>query len=70
MWNLQHLHLTSSLFSAADIDECADPDTCAQVCLNLVGGFKCDCQEGYEMDPMTKECKAVSGRSKAFSRIP
>ncbi|XP_053494214.1 low-density lipoprotein receptor [Ictalurus furcatus] len=43
-----------------DIDECADPDTCAQVCLNLVGGFKCDCQEGYEMDPMTKECKAVS----------
>lgn len=46
---------------SSDIDECADPDACSQVCVNVVGGFKCECEEGYEMDPMTKECKAVAG---------
>ncbi|XP_062853006.1 low-density lipoprotein receptor [Trichomycterus rosablanca] len=44
-----------------DIDECADPDTCSQQCVNLLGSYKCECQKGYEMDLMTKECKAITG---------
>ncbi len=31
----------------ADIDECDEPGSCSQACLNLIGSFKCDCVEGY-----------------------
>lgn len=44
---------------AVDIDECLDPDTCSQLCVNLEGSYKCECDEGYQMDPSTKTCKAV-----------
>lgn len=52
----------------ADIDECENPDACSQICINYKGDFKCECYEGYEMDPVTKTCKAegeseCSGRS-------
>jgi len=42
-----------------DIDECADPDTCSQICVNQIGSYKCQCQEGYQVDPATKACKAI-----------
>ncbi|XP_041633656.1 low density lipoprotein receptor a [Cheilinus undulatus] len=42
-----------------DIDECAEPDTCSQICINQIGSFKCQCQEGYQVDPATRECKAI-----------
>lgn len=45
----------------ADVDECADAETCSQICINLLGSFKCDCNEGFELDHMTKECKAITG---------
>ncbi|KAL2087283.1 hypothetical protein ACEWY4_018342 [Coilia grayii] len=44
-----------------DINECDSPDTCSQKCVNTEGSYKCDCYEGYEMDVMTKECKAIAG---------
>ncbi|KAI4800714.1 hypothetical protein KUCAC02_007155 [Chaenocephalus aceratus] len=34
-----------------DIDECASPDTCSQICINLVGSFKCQCEEGVPGGP-------------------
>lgn len=43
---------------SADIDECHYPDSCSQICINYKGDFKCECYEGYEMDPVTKTCKA------------
>lgn len=42
-----------------DIDECQDPDACSQICVNYKGYFKCECHPGYEMDTLTKNCKAV-----------
>lgn len=48
----------------ADIDECENPDACSQICINYKGDFKCKCYEGYEMDPVTKTCKA-EGESEA-----
>uniref|UniRef100_A0A672HJG9 Low density lipoprotein receptor a n=1 Tax=Salarias fasciatus TaxID=181472 RepID=A0A672HJG9_SALFA len=42
-----------------DIDECAYPDTCSQICINQIGSYKCDCEEGYQVDPATKACKAI-----------
>ncbi|XP_061572566.1 low-density lipoprotein receptor [Cololabis saira] len=44
-----------------DINECDEPDTCSQICINLPGSHKCDCEDGFEMDPATNACKAVSG---------
>ncbi|XP_073936178.1 low-density lipoprotein receptor-related protein 8 isoform X13 [Castor canadensis] len=46
-----------------DIDECEDPDACSQICVNYKGYFKCECHPGYEMDTLTKNCKAVVGKS-------
>ncbi|XP_012970410.1 low-density lipoprotein receptor-related protein 8 isoform X9 [Mesocricetus auratus] len=46
-----------------DIDECQDPDACSQICVNYKGYFKCECHPGYEMDSLTKNCKAVAGKS-------
>ncbi|KAJ0058038.1 hypothetical protein NL108_007263, partial [Boleophthalmus pectinirostris] len=42
-----------------DIDECANPDTCSQICINQIGSYKCQCEEGYQVDPATKACKAI-----------
>ncbi|KAM9427202.1 low-density lipoprotein receptor-related protein 8-like [Salvelinus alpinus] len=41
-----------------DIDECENPNACSQICINYKGDFKCECYQGYEMDPVTKTCKA------------
>lgn len=47
------------LFFGTDIDECANPDTCSQICINQIGSYKCQCEEGYQVDPATKACKAI-----------
>lgn len=44
---------------STDIDECENPDACSQICINYKGDYKCECYEGYEMDPASKTCKAV-----------
>ncbi|XP_045403937.1 low-density lipoprotein receptor-related protein 8 isoform X5 [Lemur catta] len=49
--------------TCGDIDECEDPDACSQICVNYKGYFKCECHPGYEMDILTKNCKAVAGKS-------
>ncbi|KAM6173238.1 low-density lipoprotein receptor-related protein 8 isoform 7-T7 [Erethizon dorsatum] len=49
--------------TCGDIDECEDPDACSQICVNYKGYFKCECHPGYEMDTLTKNCKAVAGKS-------
>lgn len=48
-----------------DIDECENPDACSQICINYKGDYKCECYEGYEMDPVSNTCKAVG---KAFKK--
>lgn len=53
--------LTSHRCLSSDVDECADADTCSQICINLIGSFKCECNAGYELDHMTRDCKAVTG---------
>lgn len=51
-------HACSVSVYSADIDECENPDACSQICINLKGDFKCECHPGYEMDPVSKTCKA------------
>lgn len=52
-------HFFSLLLESVDIDECANPDTCSQICINQIGSYKCECEEGYQVDPTTKACKAI-----------
>ncbi|MEJ1269964.1 hypothetical protein NN561_000782 [Cricetulus griseus] len=42
-----------------DTDECQEPDTCNQLCVNLEGSYKCECRAGFHMNPHTRVCKAV-----------
>nr|XP_025956291.1 very low-density lipoprotein receptor [Dromaius novaehollandiae] len=42
-----------------NIDECQNPGICSQICINLKGGYKCECSRGYQMDLATGVCKAV-----------
>lgn len=55
----QMAFIWSILFMSTDIDECENPDACSQICINYKGDYKCECYEGYEMDPASKTCKAV-----------
>jgi low-density lipoprotein receptor-related protein 1 (alpha-2-macroglobulin receptor) len=32
-----------------DVNECATWGACSQLCVNTVGGHKCDCAPGYVM---------------------
>uniref|UniRef100_A0A8C3B7D1 EGF-like domain-containing protein n=1 Tax=Cairina moschata TaxID=8855 RepID=A0A8C3B7D1_CAIMO len=44
-----------------DIDECQNPGICSQICINLKGGYKCECSHGYQMDPATGTWKGPYG---------
>lgn len=52
-------HKRLILVSLLDIDECQNPGICSQICINLKGGYKCECSRGYQMDLATGVCKAV-----------
>ncbi|KAK5622945.1 hypothetical protein CRENBAI_021944 [Crenichthys baileyi] len=41
-----------------EVDVCLDSDLCDQLCIHRNGSLTCECQEGYHMDPLTRECKA------------
>ncbi|KAK6322655.1 hypothetical protein J4Q44_G00074470 [Coregonus suidteri] len=45
--------------TCGDINECMNPGICSQICINLKGGYKCECHNSYQMDPTTGVCKAV-----------
>lgn len=42
-----------------DFDECVhEKDACSynEVCVNEVGGYKCNCNTGFKHDPITSKC--------------
>lgn len=43
-----------------ETDECQIPGTCAQMCVNYVGGFDCYCEEGYELGTDHYTCKKIN----------
>ncbi|KAG0728614.1 Hemicentin-1 [Chionoecetes opilio] len=51
----QGLRKTSSGSSCEDINECEEqPGVCDQTCLNLIGGYRCDCRRGFRLIGMTR----------------
>ena len=39
-----------SFLRISDVDECASPGTCSQLCFNKEGSYHCSCSEGYQID--------------------
>lgn len=66
---ISHASLPSCSFLCADINECLNPGICSQICINLKGGYKCECHNGYQMDPTTGVCKAVGESRAGWTRI-
>ena len=50
----------SGMFQNADVDECATPNTCSQICVNQEGGFQCECNVGAELAPDRTTCLSES----------
>ena len=50
-------HLTLMLIGFSDIDECEAADAvCSQICINILGSYKCGCEEGYILSPDNSTC--------------
>ena len=51
-------HFTLMLIVFSDIDECEAADAvCSQICINLLGSYKCGCEEGYVLSADNSTCE-------------
>ena len=56
--------MKSNLFLLPDINECIlAVSGCSQLCLNTIGGFKCDCITGYELTADNVTCAGEAQKS-------
>ena len=46
----------------SDINECVLPNECEQLCSNTVGGYRCQCDQGYRLD--TSDGRSCIGKCK------
>lgn len=52
-------------FPVPDVNECAEEGYCSQGCTNSEGAFQCWCEQGYELRPDKRSCKAL-GKKEFF----
>lgn len=65
------MHQSSFFFptTLSDTDECSIGNPCGNgTCTNVVGGFECSCQEGFEPGPMMT-CEGQPVKPSAATRI-
>ena len=43
-----------------DINECASMHRCQQVCINTDGGFRCDCDPGFQLNNDNSTCSGTN----------
>jgi hypothetical protein len=48
-------------YACMDVNECATWGACSQLCVNTVGGHKCDCAPGYVM--INNSCMVTGHRA-------
>ena len=50
--------LSLHTLNGIDIDECASKNEtmCSQVCVNSVGSYRCECENGYFLEEDKKTC--------------
>ena len=52
------LHLNAYFLYLIDYNECDfGVSNCSQKCINTDGSFRCECDEGYELNPDGKSCR-------------
>ena len=54
------------LISIPDTDECMEPSSCSQKCVNIKGSYKCLCDDGYQILPDNKHCAALRSEFDIF----
>lgn len=59
--NLGYSPVPEDLSRCQDIDECQIAGICDQMCVNYVGGFECDCEEGFELMLDNFSCEKTEG---------
>ena len=52
-----------SIISIPDTDECMEPSSCSQKCVNIKRSYKCLCDDGYQILPDNKHCAALRSES-------
>ena len=53
------LNDSHSIIFIPDTDECMEPRSCSQKCVNIKGSYKCLCDDGYQILPDNKHCAAL-----------
>ena len=47
--------------TCVEINECSlNTDDCQQECININGGFRCDCFDGYTLNSDLKTCAGIA----------
>ena len=54
--------LTRDNRTCEDVDECAD-HPCGQTCVNLEGGYRCECEQGYVLREDRITCEGRQSQS-------
>lgn len=57
-----------------DVDECAEKDKCTkshEICINDIGSYRCNCEDGYRRNTNTNECELnIEGKDKKLMVFP
>ncbi|RZC35072.1 CUB, FXa inhibition, and/or EGF CA domain containing protein, partial [Asbolus verrucosus] len=52
----------SAVITKNEMDECSTKNHgCAHECVNIVGGYRCACRIGFELEPNGKDCRETCG---------
>ena len=54
----------------SDVEECSDgTHSCSQLCVELDGGYECDCSDGYELGDNKVTCKGTCSNITSSANI-
>lgn len=54
---------------STDIDECDNNyDECSDICINVPGGYNCDCNNGYYLMSNGKDCEGTYACTYSYVR--
>ena len=53
---MKQLHINVYVYLFSDINECEDDHGCSQICINKIGTFTCECNDGYILQADGKQC--------------